>query len=82
MIIARCKMFLGKLEKQEVKKRGFIDEPLFDFNGDGETDFMELSVEMQMIASSRREAFDLTGDDTFYNESDGVDEEGDDDLTL
>ena len=42
---------------------GFFDRPLFDFNGDGETDFMEWSIGMQMTASSRQEAIDLTGDD-------------------
>lgn len=60
---------------------GFFDRPLFDFNGDGETDFMEWSVGMQMTASSRQEALDLTGDDTFYLGSDSV-EEDDDDLEL
>ena len=42
---------------------GFFDRPLFDFSGDGETDFMEWSIGMQMTASSRQEAIDLTGDD-------------------
>ena len=58
---------------------GFFDRPLFDFNGDGETDFMEWSIGMQMTASSRQEAIDLTGDDAFYSGSDTLEEEGDDD---
>ena len=60
---------------------GFFDRPLFDFNGDGETDFMEWSIGMQMTASSRQEAIDLTGDDTFYPGSDTL-EEDDDELDL
>lgn len=60
---------------------GFFDRPLFDFNGDGKTDFMEWSIGMQMTASSRQEAIDLTGDDTFYLGSDTLEEE-DDDLDL
>lgn len=54
---------------------GFFDRPLFDFNGDGKTDFMEWSIGMQMTAGSRQEAIDLTGDDTFYLGSDTLDEE-------
>lgn len=61
---------------------GFFDRPLFDFNGDGETDFMEWSIGMQMTASSRQEVIDLTGDDTFYSGSDTLEEEGDDELDL
>lgn len=61
---------------------GFFDRSLFDFNGDGETDFMEWSIGMQMTASSRQEAIDLTGDDTFYSGSDTLEEEGDDELDL
>ena len=60
---------------------GVFDRPLFDFNGDGKTDFMEWSVGMQMTASSRQEAVDLTGDDTFYPGSDTL-EEDDDELDL
>ncbi len=56
---------------------GFLDRPLFDFNGDGETDFMEWSVGMQMTASSRQEVIDLTGDDTLYLGSDTLEEEED-----
>lgn len=56
---------------------GFFDEPFFDFNGDGKTDVMEWSIGMQMTASSRQEAIDLTGADTFYLGSD-TSEEGDD----
>lgn len=54
---------------------GFFDRPLFDFNGDGKTDFLEWSIGMQMTAGSRQEAIDLTGDDTFYLGSDTLDEE-------
>ena len=60
---------------------GVFDRPLFDFNGDGKTDFMEWSVGMQMTARSRQEAIDLTGDDTFYPGSDTL-EEDDDELDL
>ena len=60
---------------------GVFDRPLFDFNGDGKTDFMEWSVGMQMTASSWQEAIDLTGDDTFYPGSDTL-EEDDDELDL
>ena len=60
---------------------GVFDRSLFDFNGDGKTDFMEWSVGMQMTASSRQEAIDLTGDDTFYPGSDTL-EEDDDELDL
>ena len=60
---------------------GFFDRPLFDINGDGETDFMEWSVGMQMTASSRREAIELTGDDTFYLGNDTL-EEDEEDLEL
>lgn len=37
---------------------------LFDFNGDRKTDMFETFVEMQMMAESRQEAIDLTGDDS------------------
>ena len=50
---------------------------LFDFNGDGKEDEFETFVGMQMMASSRQEAIDLTGDDTFYTGSDTLDEEDD-----
>lgn len=49
-----------------------MSRDLFDFNGDGEVDFSEMHMGLQMMASSRQEAIDLTGDDTFYC--------GDDDL--
>ena len=54
---------------------------MFDFTGDGETDFMEWSVGMQMTASSRREAIKLTGEDTFYPGNDTL-EEDEEDLEL
>lgn len=53
---------------------GFFDRPLFDFNGDGKEDAFETFAGLQMMASSRQEAIDLTGDDTFYMGSDTVDE--------
>lgn len=53
---------------------GLFDGPLFDFNGDGKTDMFETFVEMQMMAESRQEAIDLTGDDTFYIETDEIEE--------
>ena len=56
---------------------GFFDRPLFDCNGDGKEDEFETFVGMQMMASSRQEAIDLTGDDTFYTGSDTLDEEDD-----
>lgn len=64
---------------------GFFDRPLFDFNGDGKTDGFEMFVGMQMTASSRKEAIDLTGDDSFYMgsdelEDDEFDEEDEDDF--
>lgn len=58
---------------------GFFDRPLFDFNGDGKTDAFEMMAGIQMTASSRREAIDLTGDDTFYVGDDELDEDDEDD---
>ena len=58
---------------------GFFERPLFDFNGDGKTDAFEMMAGIQMTASSRREAIDLTGDDTFYVGDDELDEDEDDD---
>ena len=58
---------------------GFFD-PLFDFNGDGKEDFDETMIGMQMTASSRKEAIELTGDDTFYTGVDTV-EDVQDELT-
>ena len=58
---------------------GFFDRPLFDFNGDGKTDAFEMMAGIQMTASSRREAIDLTGDDTFFVGDDELDEDEDDD---
>ena len=58
---------------------GFFERPLFDFNGDGKTDAFEMMSGIQMTASSRREAIDLTGDDTFYVGDDELDEDEDDD---
>ena len=56
---------------------GFFDLDLFDLDDDGDDWF----VEGQLMAGSRREAIDLTGDDSFYPGDDG--EEGlDDDSDL
>ena len=56
---------------------GFFDRPLFDFNGDGEVDGFETYLGLQMMASSRQKAIALTGDDTFYAESDALEEDDD-----
>lgn len=53
---------------------GFFDGPLFDFNGDGKEDAFETFAGLQMMATSRQEAIDLTGDDTFYMGSDTIEE--------
>ena len=58
---------------------GFFDRPLFDFNGDGKEDFLETMAGLQMTASSRKEAIELTGDDTFYCGNDSLDDDDDDD---
>lgn len=58
---------------------GFFDRPLFDFNGDGKTDMLETFVGMQMIAGSRQESIDITGDDIFYlgtDETEKIEEDG------
>lgn len=57
---------------------GLFDRDLFDFNGDGKVDGFEEYAGMQMMATSRQEAIDLTGDDTFYSGNDGLDEEDED----
>ena len=54
---------------------GFFDRDIFDFNGDGKIDAFEAEVELQMMAGSREEAIALTGDDSFYNGSDGLEED-------
>lgn len=54
---------------------GFFDGPLFDFNGDGRVDGFETFVGLQVMASSRQEAIDLTGDDSFYLGSDKLNED-------
>ena len=56
---------------------GFFDRDLFDFNNDGEVDAFELDVNLQMMASSRQEAIELTGDDAFYTGSDTLEEDED-----
>lgn len=54
---------------------GFFDKPSFDFNGDGKEDVFETCMGLQMMAGSRKEAIELTGDDTFYLGSDTIEEE-------
>ena len=54
---------------------GFFDRDIFDFNGDGKIDAFEAEVELQMMAGSREEAIALTGDDSFYTGSDGLEED-------
>ena len=54
---------------------GFFDRDPFDFNGDGKIDAFEADAALQMMASSRQEAIDLTGDDTFYTGSDDLEED-------
>lgn len=63
---------------------GLFDKDLFDFNGDGKVDGFETYVGLQMMASSRQEAIDLTGDDAFYTGSDTLedDEDLEDELEL
>lgn len=56
---------------------GFFNSNVFDFNGDGKVDGFETYVGLQMMAGSRQEAIVLTGDDTFYTESDSLKEDGD-----
>ena len=57
---------------------GIFDERPFDFNHDGEEDAIETMVGLQMFAGSRREAIDLTGDDTFYIGDDRDDSDDED----
>jgi len=56
---------------------GFFDKHPYDLNGDGHVDGYEFFVGAQLMAGSRQEALDLTGDDSFYPGDDG--EEGPDD---
>ena len=53
---------------------GIFDERPFDFDHDGEEDPIETMVGLQMFAGSRREAIELTGDDTFYIGDDSDDD--------
>lgn len=57
---------------------GFFDRPLFDLNGDGKTDALEMMAGIQMTASSRKEAIELTGDDTFYIGDDSDEDDAED----
>ena len=57
---------------------GIFDERPFDFDHDGEEDPIETMVGLQMFAGSRREAIELTGDDTFYIGDDSDDDVDDD----
>jgi len=54
---------------------GIFDERPFDFDHDGEEDPIETMMGLQMFAGSRREAIELTGDDTFYIGDDHDDDE-------
>ena len=56
---------------------GFFDRDLFGFNGDGKVDGFETYVGLQMMAGSRQEAIELTGDDAFYTGSDSLEEDED-----
>ena len=58
---------------------GIFDEKPFDFDHDGEEDPIETMVGLQMFAGSRREAIELTGDDTFYIGNDSDDDIDDED---
>lgn len=59
---------------------GIFDNLIFDFNGDGKEDDFEIFAGLQMMAGSRREAIDLTGDDSFYMGCDTLEDELDDEL--
>lgn len=59
---------------------GFFDGPLFDFNKDGKEDAMETFVGLQIMATSRKEAIDLTGDDSFYMGTDIIEDEDDEEF--
>lgn len=54
---------------------GLFDRDPFDFNGDGRVDGFDTFVGLQLTAGSRREAIELTGDDSFYMGSDDDEEE-------
>lgn len=59
-----------------------IFDKMFDFDGDGHADFTERMIGLQMTATSREEAIELTGDDSFYcgdDEADGDDDYDDED---
>ena len=76
MKIGKSVFVSSKKEKEmEADIMGFFDRPLFDFNGDGKVDGFETYVGLQMMASSRQEAIDLTGDDAFYTGSDVLEED-------
>lgn len=51
---------------------GFFDDSPYDLDDD-----MDEFVGMQLISGSRREAIDLTGDDTFYVGDDDPDDSDD-----
>ena len=56
----------------------FLDRDPFDLDGDGRVDGDEFFVAGQLMAGSRQEAIDLTGDDTFYTGDDDIDSDSDD----
>ena len=76
MRIGKSVFVSSKKEKEmEADIMGFFDRDIFDFNGDGKIDAFEAEVELQMMAGSREEAIALTGDDSFYTGSDGLEED-------
>ncbi len=58
---------------------GFFNNGPYDLDNDGYEDAMETFAGMQMFAGSRREAIELTGDDTFYIGNDSDDDIDDED---
>ena len=56
---------------------GFFDG-IFGFNNDRKQEKYDSFEDLQRMASSRQEAFDLTGDDTYYMGSDSLDNEEED----
>lgn len=59
---------------------GFFDKHPYDLNGDGHVDENEFFVGAQLLAASRQEALDLTGDDSFYPGDDGEEDMDDHDV--
>jgi len=59
---------------QEEDDMGLLDLLFGGYDRDGEDDDIEMMAELQMTARSRREAIELTGDDTFYMGDDDADD--------